>query len=233
MNHSFLPAPDFHGPSANHEEALHAFLNDKRFPCVAAKSALNKGRIQFANYPSMTSAAVFADLCGRLHAFSKIHPDPGHLPVSFIAMFGDAPPDEAAFERSLWALLQALHEHDRNAFDWDASVGSDPAQGDFSFSIAGRALFVVGMHPAASRLARRTPMPCVVFNFHNQFESLKASGKYAGMQAAIRARDVLLQGSINPVLARFGEASEARQYAGRAVESNWRCPFHAKEAALV
>jgi hypothetical protein len=46
------------------------------------------------------------------------------------------------------------------------------------------------------------------------------------MQEAIRQRDIALQGSINPVLARFGEASEARQYSGRAVESNWKCPFH-------
>ena len=34
-----------------------------------------------------------------------------------------------------------------------------------------------------------------------------------------------LQGSINPVLARFGEASEARQYSGRAVLDTWACPF--------
>ncbi|MNR56963.1 YqcI/YcgG family protein [compost metagenome] len=50
------------------------------------------------------------------------------------------------------------------------------------------------------------------------------------MQDAIRTRDIALQGSINPVLARFGEASEARQYSGRAVEADWQCPFHSKAA---
>ena len=34
-----------------------------------------------------------------------------------------------------------------------------------------------------------------------------------------------LQGTINPNLADFGDASEARQYSGRAVEANWTCPF--------
>ena len=28
-----------------------------------------------------------------------------------------------------------------------------------------------------------------------------------------------------PLLARFGEGSEARQYSGRAVTADWRCPF--------
>jgi hypothetical protein len=30
------------------------------------------------------------------------------------------------------------------------------------------------------------------------------------------------------MLARHGESSEARQYSGRLVDSDWRCPFTAK-----
>ena len=45
------------------------------------------------------------------------------------------------------------------------------------------------------------------------------------MKNMIRARDMAFQGSINPVLEDFGVNSEARQYSGRAVEDNWRCPF--------
>ena len=48
------------------------------------------------------------------------------------------------------------------------------------------------------------------------------------MQASNRARDGQLQGTVNPVLAAFGQASEARQYSGRKVDSRWRCPFHNK-----
>lgn len=121
--------------------------------------------------------------------------------------------------------LQALHRCDQRDFDWAQGVSSDPASSDFSFSIGGRAFFVVGLHPHASRLSRRSPAPCIAFNFHDQFEQLRASGKYDTMQRAIRARDVALQGDVNPVLSRFGESSEARQYSGRAVGANWGCPF--------
>ena len=31
---------------------------------------------------------------------------------------------------------------------------------------------------------------------------------------------------MNPALKDFGTQSEARQYAGRAVPPDWRCPFH-------
>ena len=77
-----------------------------------------------------------------------------------------------------------------------------------------------------SRLSRRSPVPCLVFNFHNQFEALRANGKFDGMQKVIRRREIELQGSINPVLARYGDASEARQYSGVAVSAGWKCPFH-------
>jgi FPC/CPF motif-containing protein YcgG len=47
------------------------------------------------------------------------------------------------------------------------------------------------------------------------------------MRETIRARDMKLQGTLNPNLSDFGKQSEARQYSGRAVEQNWKCPFHA------
>jgi FPC/CPF motif-containing protein YcgG len=65
----------------------------------------------------------------------------------------------------------------------------------------------------------------LVFNLHDQFERLRNVGRYERLREAIVQRDVALSGSANPMLARFGEASEARQYSGRAVSDNWRCPF--------
>lgn len=206
------------------------FIAAPDFPCVGAKSALHKDRLRFAAYESFGEPDDVADLCARLQAFSEEFPTPGNLPVSFVAMFREPVRGEVAFETALWAHLQAMHDHDRQSHAWDAAVSRDPADHDFSMSIAGRAFFVVGLHPDASRLSRRAPFPCLVFNFHDQFESMKASGKYQSMQTAIRARDVALQGSVNPVLARFGEASEARQYSGRAVDAAWRCPFHGRDA---
>jgi len=35
------------------------------------------------------------------------------------------------------------------------------------------------------------------------------------------------------MLAAHGEASEARQYSGRAVEADWVCPFRPREAAII
>ncbi len=68
----------------------------------------------------------------------------------------------------------------------------------------------------------------MVFNSHHQFDRLRADGRYGRMQAAIRKRDGALQGSINPNLADFGDASEARQYSGREVEPDWRCPLRVR-----
>ena len=124
--------------------------------------------------------------------------------------------------------LQAIHDLDIKEHPWASDVSDDPGSADFSFSVASRAFFVVGLHPRSSRLARRAQRPTLVFNFHGQFEALRASGRYEKLQAAIRERDVALQGNINPVLARFGEASEALQYSGRA---SGGCPFHTRSVS--
>ena len=67
-----------------------------------------------------------------------------------------------------------------------------------------------------------------MFNPRAQFDRLKAEGRFDRMRDLVRERDVALQGSVNPNLADFGQASEARQYSGRATEPTWECPFHRK-----
>ena len=202
-----------------------AHIRSPQFPCVGARSAVNRQRARFHLYPGFSDERAVREICADLARFSDEFPDPGVEPVTFVAMFEQTVASEEDFERLLWRHLQAMHDHDRHRFAWNAAVSADPAQADFSFSIAGRAFFVVGLGPLSSRLARRAPLPCLVFNFHDQFENLRTNGKYAGMQNVVRKRDIDLQGSINPVLARFGEASEARQYSGRAVPEDWKCPF--------
>ena len=181
--------------------------------------------MEFGSYRALGDKASAQALCADLGAFSAKYETPGAEPVTFIAMFEQPVVDEAAFTGALWRHLQAAHDIDALHHAWDPTVSSDPASASFSFSIAGRAFFVVGLSPQSSRWARRSPFPCVAFNFHDQFEALKATGKYTGLQTAIRTRDVALQGFINKALTTFGDMSEARQYAGNATPADWVCPF--------
>ena len=205
-------------------ERFRAFVSAREFPCVGAKSAMNRDRMEFALLGELGSEESTAALLRELPAYSARHPNPGVEPVSLVALFRGEMGSEEEFHERLWAQLQSLHDLDRE-HTWAEGVSADPGSSQFSFSAAGRAFFVVGLHPKSSRLARRAPAPALVFNFHDQFEALRAVGRYDKLQAAIRERDIALQGSINPVLARFGEGSEALQYSGKA---DGCCPFRAR-----
>nr|MDQ3394986.1 YqcI/YcgG family protein [Bacteroidota bacterium] len=92
--------------------------------------------------------------------------------------------------------------------------------------LLGHAFFLIGLHPNSSRLARKFSYKAMVFNLHEQFEMLREMKSFDIVSEKIRTRDQELQGSMNPMLAEYGEISEARQYSGRKVEDNWKCPFH-------
>ena len=146
---------------------------------------------------------------------------------SFLAVFpNNYFPDEVSFEKGLWNALQNLHDLDNS--EWDHRVSDDPDDPYFSFSLNGRAFYIIGMHPESSRMARQTPYTTLVFNLHWQFEKLREIGTYQNVRNMIRKNDENLQGSINPVLKDFGDNSETRQYSGRKVEAEWKCPFHKK-----
>ena len=98
-------------------------------------------------------------------------------------------------------------------------------------SFGGEAFFVVGLHPQSSRPARRFEAPAMVFNLHDQFERLRAEGRYDKLRGTILQRDEQLAGSINPMLAEHGTTSAARQYSGRAVSDAWKCPFSGRSDA--
>ncbi len=213
-------------PAGSRRRRFETFI-ESAHPCVGARSALHRGRMHFEEFGRLGGGRDIDRLCASLRAFSNAYPDPSDDPVSFVAMFDESFDTEDDFEASLWRHLQDLHDADSANFYWDPAVSVDPSSPEFSFSIGGRAFYVIGLHPAASRMARRAPMPCLVFNFHDQFDSMRVSGKYAGFQRAIRLREMGLQGSINPMLTQFGVASEARQYSGRNVPPEWRCPFQA------
>ena len=206
---------------------------DPAFPCVGSKAALARDAIETLELGRLGDRGNDAQLLDALAAFGA-GLDAGHADDmtvrSFVALF-DGPGDtaEQRFEALLWSQLQRLQDLDvARGTRWAPDVTPDPSDPRFSLSLAGHPFFVIGLHGGASRLARRLPFPALVFNSHRQFEQLRADGRYAKMQAATRERDIALQGSINPNLADFGRASEARQYSGRAVDSGWVCPFRAR-----
>lgn len=206
--------------------ALRAHVLDDGYSCVMARSVFNRDAFRMATYGRLGDLASAGMLCHDLYAFSAEFPTPVQGAVSFVACFdGPAFADEEAFEVALWRQLQAVHDVDKRQFAWSTEVQSAPDDPDFSFSVGSRAFFLIGMHPGASRIARRTPMPTIVFNLHEQFVELRANGKFDGVRDKVQTRDEQLQGTVNPMSSDFGARSEAGQYSGRAVGSEWVCPF--------
>jgi FPC/CPF motif-containing protein YcgG len=207
-------------------DAFRGFVLDDSFSCLGAKSALRRETYRFGAYDRLDDPAVTEGLARDLYAFAAERRGFESDFTTFVAVFRErGVADESAFERTLWSQLQRLHDLDARYHRWDPRVSDDPESPKFSFSVASDAFFVIGMHPGASRSARRFAWPTLVFNAHEQFENLRADGRFVPLQSRIRERELLLDGGINPNLADYGYHSEARQYSGRPTEPAWTCPF--------
>ena len=209
------------------------FARDPSFPCEIARGTVAQKRLEVHVYDDLRCPRSSGLLLDDLSTFVEADQNgrgPGYR--SFAALFlGPGLTDEEEFEGLLWAQLQRLHDLDRaRGQAWDPSVSTDPSSDAFSFSLSGRAFYVIGMHPGASRMARRFSHSTLVFNAHQQFETLRERGAYTKVRDRIRTNDIALQGSFNPMLRDHGTASEAMQYAGRQVGADWTCPFRPGEA---
>jgi hypothetical protein len=215
---------------ASAEDALFETISAPAFPCVGAKSAMARGSLKVlachsldSNWDDLRIHQALLDWAGEYRA------DPTGLRSLAVSFAGPDILDEARFEDLMWQRIQSFADKDAwLGQPYDHRVSADPSDPHFSLSFGGEAFFVVGLHPAASRPARRFPRPTLVFNLHDQFERLRDEGRYDKMRARILHRDIALAGDINPMLARHGEASEAAQYSGRLVDDDWRCPFSDK-----
>jgi FPC/CPF motif-containing protein YcgG len=192
------------------------FINAAGFPCVGAKSALAKEQMRFVIGKDIRSAWDDLRILPNLLDLATSYRADPVLFQSLVVLFEkDAGLDEAGFETNLWARIQSLTDKD----EWlgqqpDPRVSSSPDEPHFSLSFGGEAFFVVGLHPAASRPARRFRTPALVFNLHDQFEQLRAQGRYEKLRASIMDRDVATAGTerrrcsglpVNP-----GESVEAK-----------------------
>ncbi len=207
--------------------ALTTLVAEPNFPCVGAKSALAQGNLAVLAAGSLESAEDDLRIHRRLVAWSRMDRALSSGMRSLAVVFdGPTRLEELRFEGLLWERLGALLALDRHAgHPRAAGFSADPADPDFALSFGGAAYFAVGLHPGASRRARRMAFPTIVFNLHAQFRALRAEGRYERMREVILARDAAYDGSPNPMLARHGEISEARQYSGRAVGEEWVCPL--------
>jgi hypothetical protein len=202
------------------------FIRKPEFPCVGAKSALGRNQIVTVTARDIGCPDDDRKILDALYDFIASYDSRKKMFTSFAVLF-EGPVDlgEEAFERHLWARLSALHKLDAEKFSWAENVSNDPASGDFAFSLGAHAFFIVGLHPQASRDARRLPHPAMIFNLHEQFQDLRMRGQYQRIKETVLDRDLKAHGSINPMLAEHGAGSAARQYSGRKVEADWRCPF--------
>jgi FPC/CPF motif-containing protein YcgG len=207
--------------------AFRQMVLDPQFSCLGARAAFNEGTYRIGTYDKLGSETSTPALANDLLSFSDSDLSRGDY-STFIAVFEQPVVlTEGQFEERLWLQLRLLHDLDLK--EWDPEVARDPADSEFSFSFAGKAFYVLGMHANSSRLARRFAWPTLVFNPHAQFERLRNDGKWKRMQGTIRAREIARQGNINPMLSEFGEKSEARQYSGRPVADDWQAPFPKSE----
>ena len=214
-------------PAPRPADRFRAFIEDSGFPCVGAKSALGKDQLTHIVLDDMRTGLEDRTLLRAFYGFVDRYRENKALFTSFaVSWRGPVGLEEEAFERLLWERLGALHRLDEAEHDWDERVQSDPDSPHFSFSLREEAFFVVGLHDGASRKARRFAYPTLVFNLHDQFEMLRAEGRYRKLHDAIMARDAKLQGEPNPMIAEHGTAPAARQYSGRQVDEAWECPFH-------
>lgn len=207
------------------ESEFEDFILVQNHPCVMAQSVFTQKQVDFHVYDDIGSRASATQILDDIKSYLRKYDFSSNDFFTFVAAFRNPGTfSEKEFEKLLWQQLQFIHEADDAP--WDPDVSHDQEDSNFSFSIDGKAFYIVGMHPGSSRMARQSPFPVMVFNLHWQFEKLREMGAYENVRDKIRERDLELQGSNNPMLEDFGEKSEARQYSGRKVEESWKCPFH-------
>lgn len=208
------------------ENEYFTFLANKEFPCVAARAALNKKHISVFVADHMACPKDDKSILDFMYSFVDEYRNSTSLYNSAAVIFkGPDIIDEYMFDQLLWQRLQSLTDIDTKQYVYDKRVSSDPNSKGFSFSIKEEAFYIIGLHPASNREARRFKYPTLVFNPHQQFVDLKSSNRYDKMKKIVRQRDTIYSGSVNPMLQDFGQSSEVFQYSGRKYDEFWQCPL--------
>ncbi len=172
-----------------------------------AKSALKRGVVKFYSASGRSPEKTLTEIGAFVDRFRKTPEQLHSLVLGFPQMSFDD------FENVFWKTLSTFKLMDTHPHD--DRVSADPFSPRFSYSLFSEAFFLLLLHPASPRFARRLPFPAIVMNPHRQFEELRAKRIYFKVRNLIRKRDLELQGTMNPMLDDFGRSSEIFQYTGK------------------
>lgn len=200
--------------------SLERFINDKSFPCIMAKAVMKTGHINIHSGPVLDPESFLEEMYPFIERSKKV-PQKLH---SFILVLEDKSISFEGFEKMFWNFLREINLLDKLKYPHDKRVSKNPQDENFSFSLMEEAFFILMLHPQSPRFARRFTYPAIVFNPHVQFEKLRMKGIFKKVRDIIRSRDVILQGSVNPMLSDFGEKSEIFQYTGKTYQSFLELP---------
>jgi FPC/CPF motif-containing protein YcgG len=205
---------------AEAHDCFRALMLGGGHPCLGGSAAVRRGHYRLGLYPRLSSTEAVRDCARDLREFLTRGSETD-CPVSVHVAVFDGPHGmtEPQFEQALWEQLRGMRATEVRRRG-RASSGRPDLDGDPGFVFEGRNLFVVGLHPGASRRARRFDWPTLVFNALSHADPLQAAGQYDRLTQKIRARDLRLQGSPNPSMFQ----PRVAQFSGRAVNDGWTCP---------
>ncbi len=103
-------------------EKLENLVRGAKFPCVGAKSALNKSQMHFVVADDICSAWDDLRILPQITALARHDREQPDLFQSLVVIFRKTEPlTERRFERVVWDRLQSLS--DKNACPWPTRAG--------------------------------------------------------------------------------------------------------------
>ena len=128
------------------------YVENKNFPCVAAKASLNKTNCNLMVADNIACPKDDAKILKFLYDFVDEYRKSDRAFSSLVIIFKSYHPlTEDMFETFMWQRLQALSVLDAEQYSYDKRVNKDPDSANFSFSIKEEAFFIIGLHKTSSR----------------------------------------------------------------------------------
>lgn len=242
LSHYFAPTKagykglDGQPASPKHSEVMDdfwSFIAGDGFSCTGGKATRNRMTFRSGFHGRQGTADAAKTMAAHLYKFHEERKSENPaLPFLYCvyAAFFDGPEIESEKHAHdlVWQQLQALHDLDMEKYDYAEGVSSDVTSIDFSYSVGSERYMVPSLNPFASRLTRRYKRPVMVFIPREQFHHIYDNGIYKKMQEVIRAHDIKMQGTYNPMLDLHETSSDAVTFSGMAVKGPAECPFSAK-----